>query len=170
MPAAARCFLCVVLFAACGDSDTAPAPSTPPTEEPSTVEEDAERVLAALREGSADDLAAMAAVERGVRVEVRQALVETDEREAEVLEGADAVRRWARRLQQDLGCDEQDEACRWPRGLVTEGARRCFGDCCDWGQDARSVEEGALRLRRVCLVARENGERRLTYLGFVEAR
>lgn len=126
----------------------------------------ADRAGDALVARDADALAALASEDGTVRIEIRQALVETDERETEVVEGALALHRWAERVAAEAAC----EGCRWPHGIVRSGERRCFGDCCDWGAGPREVTEGTLRVQRICLANRDERAPRLSYVGLLEAR
>ncbi len=151
---------------ACGGEEVA---SEPAIVGPRALDDDVDRAVEALGSADAAALASLASPDIPVRVEIRQALVETDERAAEVLDGRAAVGAWLSRTAASWRCGTAP--CRWPEGLDVPTARRCFGDCCDFGTaNAREVREGTLRLRRLCLAGRENGARRLTLLAFVEAR
>lgn len=128
----------------------------------------AKSVAAALVQGDATSLVAtMPAGETDVRVEIRQSLVETDERNAESLKSAEAARSWLERTRPRWSCRGGD--CEWPGGLVTGDLAVCAGDCCS-SDYPRGLEKRTLYLKRVCFAAREGRQVRLSYLGFVEAK
>lgn len=134
------------------------AGDTAPPVAPTTLEARAQAVLGALaaRDGAA--LAAASGVE--LRVEVRDLLVETDERVAEVLTGGPAIAAFPARFL---------SLARFPGGLSTAGTLRCFPDCCDL--TVPGVGAGVLQVRRLCFSARgPAGEPRLAYLVFTTAR
>jgi len=102
-----------------------------------------------------------------VRVEIRQSLVETDERTSETLKSPAEVEAWLAKVRPKWSCS--GEGCAWPGGIKTGELSRCLGDCCfsDWPD---GIEKKTLYVRRVCVAAREGGEPKLSYIGFVEAR
>jgi hypothetical protein len=125
-------------------------------------------VVAALAAGDAAPIAALVPKNGAdVRVEIRQSLVETDERTSETLRTPADVEAWLGKTRPKWTC--AGEGCAWPGGLRTGELERCIGDCCfsDW---PKGVEKGALYVRRVCVAAREAGEPKLSYIGFVEAK
>lgn len=120
--------------------------------------------------GSGDAAAVVALLpptDIGVRVEVRQLLVETDERTAETLRSGDAVREWLGKIRARWTC--VDDGCAWPGGLMTGELSRCMGDCC-FSDYPGGIDEQTLYLKRVCFAARDRGDPRLSYIEFVEAR
>jgi hypothetical protein len=126
-----------------------------------------EEIARALEGGDDHTFAARVHSTLPLRIELRQTLVETDERSATTLTGPAEARRWLDTQRQLWRCRGDD--CRWPGGLVTEGEEHCFGDCCDL-RPPGGMELGTLYLRRICLAHRERGEPRLSLLAFYEAR
>lgn len=127
-----------------------------------------QRVAAALAAGDAAPVVGLLpATGADVRVEIRQSLVETDERNSETLRSGADVESWLAKTRPKWSCS--GESCAWPGGLKTGELERCIGDCCfsDW---PGGIEKKTLYLRRVCVAAREAGEPRLSYIGFVEAK
>jgi hypothetical protein len=144
-----------------------PAPSASSTSDPSPREL-GRRAAAALERGDGEAIAALLP-QRGadVRVEIRDALVETDERTARSLRTREDAREWVAKDRAEWTC--AGAGCRWPGGLRTGDLGRCLGDCCfsDW---PAGIEKRTLHLRGVCFAAREGGRPRLSYVGFVEAK
>lgn len=154
----------LVALAAC-ESRSAPAPSA--SSKPS-VRQLGQRVVAALAAGDPAPIAALLPkTGADVRVEIRQSLVETDERTSDTLRSPADVEAWLAKTRPKWTCS--GEGCAWPGGLKTGELARCIGDCCfsDW---PNGIEKHALYVRRVCVAAREAGEPRLSYIGFVEAK
>lgn len=126
------------------------------------------RVATAIAAG--DDGPVVALVPTGgavVRIEIQQSLVETDERTEQTLRSREELRAWLAVTRPKWTCAAN--RCAWPGGLRTGELDRCVGDCCysDW---PKGLESSTLYLRRICFAARERGEPRLSYIGFVEAR
>lgn len=92
------------------------------------------------------------AVAEGVAadVEIRDALVETDERSRASHVGYDALSARLRALA--------------ARPIEASGALRCYGDCCD--VERRGMTGGRLYLRRMCFA----NASRLSLITFVEVR
>lgn len=128
-----------------------------------TLEGRARIVLQALAARDAAALVAQSAHE--LRVEVKDLLVETDERTAEELVGPRAIATFATRFGSEWGT----VGSRWPAGLSVAGELVCHPDCCDLR--SKGVEVGVVQLRRLCFAGRSaSGEPRLGYLVFVTAR
>lgn len=126
------------------------------------------RLAKSLRDGDANELNALAAKDPiDVRVEIRQALVETDERKSETLASAADLRDWLVRGRAKWTC--KHEECEWPGGLVTGDLARCVGDCC-FSDYPGGIEKKTLYLKRACFTAREGDQPRLSYIAFVEAK
>lgn len=148
------------------ESEPKRAPSGPAT--PVGVATLAGRLAKALREGDGAELTALAPKDKvDVRVEIRQALVETDERQTETLSSAGELREWLAKGRPKWSC--KGEGCEWPGGLVTGELARCVGDCC-FSDYPKGIEAKTLYLKRACFTAREGDQPRLAYLAFVEAK
>ncbi|MDH5491604.1 MAG: hypothetical protein OEY14_06605 [Myxococcales bacterium] len=132
---------------------------------PAAFSAQTQALAAALGRGDAAEAAAAACEGSALRVQIRDALVETDERESVDLPGREALRGWLEQTLGALGCEE-GERCRWPTGLALGELTRCFGECCDL---AGETPLGGLALRRACFAAREHDRRCLSYLVFAQA-
>lgn len=156
--------LCLVALSC--ESQSAGTP--PPAQAKKSPRQHAQEVAAAIAAGDARPVGALVAKTGAeVRVEIKQALVETDERTSETLRSAADLEAWVSRTKPKWGCS--GAGCLWPKGFVTGDLARCMGDCC-FSDHAGGIEKDTLYLRRVCLAAREAGEHRLSYIGFVEAK
>ena len=127
----------------------------------------AERVAGALRTNDARALSQLAVEGSAIRIEIRETLVETDERGAQEVAGPEALSAWLRQQSPRWRC--RGVKCPWPRGLATDGEAHCAGDCCRF--DYRGgMSKRRLYLRQICFAARQGSQRRLSLLGFAEAR
>ncbi|MBK7580487.1 MAG: hypothetical protein IPI67_09810 [Myxococcales bacterium] len=127
-----------------------------------------QRAARALSSGDAQELAGLSpATGVDVRVEIKQSLVETDERTAETLHSRAELEAWLGRTRPKWTCSGDD--CTWPQGFLVGALARCLGDCCfsDWPD---GIEKKALYLSRICVAGREGNQPRLSYIGFVEAK
>ncbi len=162
-----RCLLVVLLLVslagACRADRQEPAPSPDPA--PRTVLQLATTVAQALSAGDGPGVAALAPAAGEVLVELRDALVETDERERVVTREPEALAAWVTEASAQVGC----EGCRWSAGVDVDGQWHCFGDCCDLRHPG-GVAARTLQLRRACFAERAaDGARRLSYLVVADA-
>lgn len=102
-----------------------------------------------------------------LRVEVRQALTEHDERRVRELRGAEEGRAWLKGIRPHWKCEGPE--CRWPGGLGVPERWECYGDCCR-RPAGLGVAEGTLVLRQACFAHRRQGEPALSLLVLEEAR
>ncbi len=153
--------LLLLVLGGCARSEPAKPDASSVT--PPTLEDRARAVMQALVTRDAPALVAASA--RELRVEVKDLLVETDERTAEELTGEPAVAAFAKRFAGEWGT----AGSRWPKGLSVAGELVCHPDCCD--VRVKGVESGVVQLRRLCFAGRgPSGEPRLGYLVFATAR
>lgn len=148
---------------ACSESTIGAAPLA---DGPPSVEDLARSFAGALTSRDWSRAAAQAHEDTEVRIEIRQVLVETDEREARTLRGRDELRTAFEGFARDL--DPLREGARWPKGIGVAGGWQPLGDCAD--AFSPSVPAGTLVLRRVCYAERRGATRGLTYVVFAEAR
>lgn len=159
-------FWCLGLLAAACESRS--AGTAPAERSKKSPRQHAQEVAAAIAAGNAGPVAALVATSGAeVRVEIKQALVETDERTAETLRSRAEVEAWLAKIKPKWSC--AGVGCSWSKGLVTGELARCLGDCC-FSDHPAGIEKDTLYVRRICLTAREAGEPRLSYIGFVEAK
>lgn len=111
-------------------------------------------------------MAAEVAVDGELRVEIRQVLTETDERDTHTLRGRAEVLQWLAGLARDL--DGTRAGARWPRGVYPGAGWQRLSSCVD-ARD-RSVPEGALALRRLCFSDTRTEPPSLAYLVLAEAK
>lgn len=163
-----RSWLILLLTVACDARGTNPAPAASTKEDKPSPRQLGQQVVAAVAAGDPGPIVALLPkTGADVSVEIKQALVETDERTAETLRSPADVAAWLARSRPKWTC--AGDGCPWPRGIRTGELGRCLGDCCfsDW---PGGIEQDTLYVRRVCVAAREGGEPRLSYIGFVEAK
>lgn len=155
-----------LVLGACVDGPAEPRPDTAAPAVPPSVEERARGLAAALARHDWAAVAATAAPDGEVRVEVRQVLTETDERNAVTLRGRAAFQTWLEQLGPDL--DAARNGARWPRGLRPVDSWQPYTACAD-ARD-RSVPEGTLALRRVCFSDPSTEPGSLSYMVLAEAK
>lgn len=149
----------LLLATACPRPEPAPVP-------PRDVEQRAAALTAALARGDFASVAAEVAEDGELRVEIRQVLTETDERDSVTLRGRAEALRWLAALGPDL--DGRRTEARWPRGVHPGTGWQRLSSCVD-ARD-RSVPQGALALRRLCFSDARTDPPSLAYLVFAEAR
>ena len=151
----------LALLLAVGCARPVPAPAAP-----RDVEQRAAALTAALARGDLAAVAAEVAVDGELRVEIRQVLTETDERDTHTLRGRAEVLQWLAGLAQDLDGTRAD--ARWPRGVYPGSGWLRLSACVD-ARD-RSVPEGTLALRRLCFSDTRTEPPSLAYLVLAEAK
>lgn len=160
----------LALALGCASCDS-PTPPGARSAAPRAVAKTAEMLGGTLRQSfldrNGDQLASLMPSVGDVHVEIRDTLVETDERDFRVLKSPSDSKRWLAQLNRKLQC--AGSRCPYPGGLKAPELSVCAGDCCR-AQLAAGLERGTLTLKRACFAAREAGEPRLSQVVFVVAR